>query len=123
MQGGTSHDTGGENKGAQHCGGNLCLMTDMNMEREREGEKRGKRRVGNAEERFLEPNSLKKKKKSPRSGWQPRTTFISGFCSRLYKLACSVPVRVYSLVHFESDSLVSWRLNPGRDPEASSLIP
>ena len=91
------------------------------MEREGEGEKRGKRRVGNTEERCLEPNSLKKKK-NPRSGWQPRTVFIFGFCSRLYKLAWSVPVGVYSLVQLESDSLVSWRLSPQWDPEALSLV-
>lgn len=91
------------------------------MESEGEGEKRGKRsRVGNTEERFLEPNSLKK---DPRSGWQPRTIFIFGFCSRLYKLAWPVPVRVYSLVQVESASLVSWRLHPWLDPETPSLIP
>lgn len=66
--------TGVENRGP---------MTVVNMEGERGGEKRGKRsRVGNTEERLLEPNSLKK---DPRSGWQPRTIFIFGFCSRLYK--------------------------------------
>ena len=65
---------------------------------------------------------LIKKKKNPRSGWQPRTVFIFGFCSRLYKLAWSVPVGVYSLVQLESDSLVSWRLSPQWDPEALSLV-
>lgn len=58
-----------------------------------EGEKQGKMQFRNTEERFPEPNSLKKKK-NPRSGWQPGSIFIFGFRSRLYKLAWSVPVEL-----------------------------
>ena len=47
--------------------------------------------VWGTEERFPEPNSLKKKKKSPRSGWQPRNIVIFGLSWRLYRLAWSGP--------------------------------
>lgn len=97
----------GENKGAESPGRNLCAGDGSEHGEQGEGEKRGKMRFRNIEERFLEPNSLKKKK-NPRSGWQPRSIFIFGFSSRLYKLAWSVPGRVYNFVQFESDSLVSW---------------
>ena len=79
----------------------------------------------NIEERFLEPNSLKKKKKkkTPRFGRQPRNIFIFGFSSRLYKLAWSVPVRVCNFVRFESDSPAPWMPCSWQDREALAFIP
>lgn len=119
--GGVTPPRPAENKGAGSPGRKSHGWCWQRICKAREGEKRGKTSFGNVEERFLEPNSLKKK--NPRSGWQPRNIFIFGFSSRLYKLAWSVPVRVCDFVQLGSDSPASWMPCTWQDGGALLFVP
>lgn len=83
-----------------------------------EGEKRGKMRFRNTEERFLEPNSLKS------SVWLAAGKHFYIWVS-LEALQISVVCssRVYNFVQFASDSSVSWMPRSRQDGETLAFIP